>query len=233
MNTKNLPSHSDTITMPAHPAPAGLVSRRSIMNTLVKSSAIAASASVVALPVATEATPTAPFDIRQEIVGRAQRIVDVLDGAYVREGWHETFDRDRAAKFVEAVKSEVYAADNDPSQAFITDWMHDHGQSLDWLYRGACEAMIASVAERSPPAAGLPVSSDPIFAAIAAHREAWAKFVNEVHRLSKKEDILPTERREHYHITHRGTDVGKDDDPRWTAAQTEYWKASDRVDEIA
>ena len=36
-----------------------------------------------------------------------------------------------------------------------------------------------------------------------------------------------------YSIQHRGTEVGRDDDPRWTAIKAEYWAASDRKAEIA
>jgi hypothetical protein len=36
-----------------------------------------------------------------------------------------------------------------------------------------------------------------------------------------------------YLIHDRGTDIGKDDDPRWTAAQEEYWAAENAVDDIA
>jgi hypothetical protein len=51
--------------------------------------------------------------------------------------------------------------------------------------------------------------------------------------MSELESELPEERRKAYMIFERGTEIGKDDDPRWTANQTEYWAAVDAIDEIA
>ena len=89
-------------------------------------------------------------------VARAQQLVDVLGGRYVREGWNEAFDKERAAKFLEAVRDEDYAADNDPA-AIVDAWLHDHGQPSDWLYRGDPLGMICSAAAQSPAAATIAV----------------------------------------------------------------------------
>ncbi|MGA8321931.1 MAG: hypothetical protein WB774_14220 [Xanthobacteraceae bacterium] len=41
---------------------------------------------------------------RAGMVARAEQIVDRLSTCYVRESWHESFDRQRAAQFVESVR---------------------------------------------------------------------------------------------------------------------------------
>jgi hypothetical protein len=74
---------------------------------------------------------------------------------------------------------------------------------------------------------------DPILALIEAHRRASALFEEVVHRLGKLDEVIPSERRKNYHVEHRGTDVGKNDDPCWTATQNEYWTKSDAEDELA
>jgi hypothetical protein len=91
-------------------------------------------------------------------IRRAQKIVDVLGGRYVREGWNEAFDKERAAKFLEAVRSEDYTADNDPAGAVVSAWMRDHNQSFDWLYSGNPGVMLCGAAAQSPAAAAIAVA---------------------------------------------------------------------------
>ena len=90
---------------------------------------------------------------------------------------------------------------------------------------------VASVAAASPVIAASIVSAevDPISAAIEAHREAWKAFDVAVHKEDALSIEIPEDRRRHYHINHRGTDIGANDDPRWTAFQDEYWGTADRA----
>jgi hypothetical protein len=78
---------------------------------------------------------------------------------------------------------------------------------------------LAAVAPAPIPA------SDPIHAAIAAHQAAYAALDRACCRLSDLEPQIPAARRKEYRVDHRGTDVGANDDPRWTAAMAAYWTA--------
>jgi hypothetical protein len=91
-----------------------------------------------------------------------------------RDGWHEHFDQQRAAEFLHAVRKEDWNADGDPASAVVRSWLHDHSQSFDRLYNGNPLGLICGAAARSPAAAAILVGPDPIFAAIEAHRQAWA-----------------------------------------------------------
>jgi hypothetical protein len=68
---------------------------------------------------------------------------------------------------------------------------------------------------------------------IAEHRRIYAVIDEICDRLEALEEVLPEDRRKAYGIDDRGTDVGWNDDPRWTAVQAEFWAAEDRKDEIA
>ena len=80
------------------------LSRRSMMT----AAAILAAAPSVAVPAAFAAptiAATLPADIvdRAGMVARAKQIVEILGCCYVREGWHEFFDKQHAGQFVESV----------------------------------------------------------------------------------------------------------------------------------
>jgi hypothetical protein len=85
---------------------------------------------------------------RRTEVARAQRIVELLSDRVVRIGWHENFDRERAARFIENMRTYDEEDGADPRFQEILEWAYDHGQSLDWLFA----ADLVSVIVR--PAAG-------------------------------------------------------------------------------
>ncbi len=84
-----------------------------------------------------------------------------------------------------------------------------------------------------PAVAVAAVVADDAFARIAEHRQLTAALEDVCHRISNLESKLSKDRCTPRMISDRGTDVGKDDDPRWTAIQAEYWAASDAADKIA
>jgi hypothetical protein len=57
----------------------------------------------------------------------------------------------------------------DPRFHEILEWVHDHGQSLDWLWGGDPVGMICRPASHSPVATAIP---DPAFAVIESYRAA-------------------------------------------------------------
>ena len=82
------------------------------------------------------------------------------------------------------------------------------------------------------PATDTPTVDD-TFARVVRHRAIVIQLDVICDRMGKLEENIPDDCRIHYGIWDRGTDVGKDDDPRWTAIQAEYWVASDEKDAIA
>jgi hypothetical protein len=84
------------------------------------------------------------------------------------------------------------------------------------------------------PALALPAAaSDDTLARIAEHRSCVLRIDEILKVTAELEESLPEDRQRAYHISDRGTDIGVNDDPRWTANQAEYWTAEDRLDEIA
>jgi hypothetical protein len=149
------------------------LSRRSIM-TAVATIGAAAAVPALAEQVPIETTPSAlaadTID-RAGMIARAEQIVDLLSNRYIREGWHESFDRQRAAQFIESVRRFDPNADD---EHFMTMryWMPDHGQSFDWLLEGDASGMICQSAKTSAHLAG----PDPVFAAIDRYNKAADKF---------------------------------------------------------
>lgn len=131
------------------------LNRRAILAGAAALPALAGAAAVPALtvPAIVNAAPL-PADTRAATVGRAQQLVDLLSDRYVCAGWHEAFDKERAAKFLAAVQTEDYSEYTEAT-AFVNAWMRDHGQSLDWLYDGDLLGMITGAAAQSPAAAVL------------------------------------------------------------------------------
>jgi hypothetical protein len=84
-----------------------------------------------------------------------------------------------------------------------------------------------------PVAIVAPAAPDPVWAAIAAHQAAYATLDRVCHRLSDLEPQIPEDRRKEYRVDHRGTDVGANDDLRWTAAMAAYWAADAAETEAA
>lgn len=148
-------------------APPAHTSRRNLLMNTIVSVASLASASAMASPALSQEVPsTTAIDDRQRVVGRAEQMVALLRDRFVCAGWHERFDEQRAAKFLDAIRREDWSADNDPASPIVRAWVRDHGQSFDWLYTGDLVSLICGAARRSPIAAAIPTGTDPIFAAI-------------------------------------------------------------------
>jgi hypothetical protein len=81
------------------------------MSNLSRRSLVAGAATLPALAVPAVAgdtpipLPAAGDDGRAASVVRAQYIVETLSTRYIREGWHENFDRERAARFIENMRT--------------------------------------------------------------------------------------------------------------------------------
>jgi hypothetical protein len=121
-------------------------SRRSLV-------ASAAALPALAIPAVAVATtdPTA-FD-KAAMVRRAEELVDLFSDRFIRKGWHENFDKDRAAKFLENVRRFEMAAEDTDLEGEIAAWTHDHGVSNDWLIDGDPASLICYLAGHAAPMA--------------------------------------------------------------------------------
>jgi hypothetical protein len=106
--------------------------------------------------------------------------------------------------------------------------------STDHLSRRALVAGAASVPVLALPAvaAAIPAADD-TFARIVRHRVITIQLEAICDRKGKLSQVIPADRCKRSGIWDRGTDVGKDDDPRWTAIEAEYWHVSDEQTSIA
>jgi hypothetical protein len=116
------------------------------------------------------------------MIRRAEELVEIFSTRYIRDGWHENFDKARAAEFLEAVRSFNIAAQDAEHEAKIFAWTQDHGVSLDWLLDGDHKVLIAYHASHAAP----PPKPDPIFAAIEKERALREAF----HARCRYEDDL-------------------------------------------
>jgi hypothetical protein len=104
-----------------------------------------------------------------------EQIVDLLRTCHVREGWKiDDAAAERALEY-----SRQYAKDgSDPDEGrkATIDFLHSHGQSLDWVFCGDVGVMICQGAKHSERAKSIaPVTADdPVFALIETHRAASA-----------------------------------------------------------
>jgi hypothetical protein len=55
-------------------------------------------------------------------VARARHIVELLSDRFVRDGWHESFDRERAARFIENMQTFDEEDGADPRFREILAW---------------------------------------------------------------------------------------------------------------
>jgi hypothetical protein len=117
------------------------LSRRSLVAgaaTLPAAALTAGSAAIAADP----ALPPIGDTSRAAGVVRAKHVVDLLSDRFIRDGWHETFDRERAARFIENMRTFDDDDGADPRFQEVIAWVRDHGQSLDWLWDGDLVGMI-------------------------------------------------------------------------------------------
>jgi hypothetical protein len=181
-----------------------------IMSKLSRRALVASASSLPALAISTVslAAPVGPRD-REAVLARAEQMVDILRNRFVCVGWHEQFDTNRAASFLEAVRQEDYNAEpRDAAGEFVHAWIIDPGQSFDWLYLNNPAGLITGAAHRSLPTSPTATDEDPIFAAIEAHRKAFfeceqCKIDDDIDSLSDVEndvlcellEVIPTIRR--------------------------------------
>src|ERR1043166_3825708 len=79
-------------------------------------------------------------------------------------------------------------------------------------------AIAATLAGIATPALTAPALPDPVFAAIAAHKAAYARLDQACLHVSRLERTIPKERRQEWFDEDRRQGIGADDDPRWTTA---------------
>jgi hypothetical protein len=120
------------------------LSRRAILAGAASVSALAvpAAAAAVAAPPASPALAAPAADDRAATVARAEQIVELLRGCFICEGW--ALDEERAGVFLANVR-QLDPQDGDALPPII-EWVSDHGQSLDWIFRREVDGMICGLA---------------------------------------------------------------------------------------
>jgi hypothetical protein len=75
---------------------------------------------------------------------RAAEIVRTLGEGQVRDGW--TFDKARGERFLESMCN-LNSKDGDSAEmTTVLEWVWDHGQSLEWIFRGDPSVMVCRLA---------------------------------------------------------------------------------------
>ncbi len=96
-------------------------------------------------------------------------------------------------------------------------------------------AIAATLASAATPAGALPAlgAPDPAFALIAAHKAANAEHERVCRNMSDLEGQIPQEKRQEWYAGDRAKGIGRNDDPRWTAANAAYRAAFDAEEAAA
>jgi hypothetical protein len=126
-----------------------ILGRRAVLAGIMAAAAVPAAA---ALPAA--ATTVDPLSVagRHAALARAEEIVSLLRISYVREGWQI----DEAAAQRTLAFFRRYAEDGsepDDERKVALDFLHSHGQSIDWVLCGDHGGMICKLAGDSDRAA--------------------------------------------------------------------------------
>lgn len=105
----------------------------------------------------TKPSRKAPASDNAGILRRFKKIISTLQDCYVAPGWQQTFDRKTAAKLVrylerQAAGKRSYA----PLDRELYNFLHAHGQCIDYLLMGRVNAMICRLASQSPAAQAIP-----------------------------------------------------------------------------
>ena len=105
----------------------------------------------------TKPSRKAPASVNAGILRRFKKIISTLQDCYVAPGWQQTFDRKTAAKLVrylerQAAGKRSYA----PLDRELYNFLHAHGQCIDYLLMGRVNAMICRLASQSPAAQAIP-----------------------------------------------------------------------------
>ncbi len=107
-------------------------------------------------------------------VARFELMLDAIKTRHVCDGWSvDAIAGDRALKYLR----KIAAGGRERASKFdeLIQFVADHGQSLDWIFRGDLVVMICHAAAHSPRA--LRSVEDGVFAVIAEHRAAVAAYV--------------------------------------------------------
>lgn len=160
-------ANSSPIAPPARPSRRGF-----LMNTIVSAASLASAAAIPSPSVAKAS------DINQAAatLARCEQVVDTLRTKFICQGW--TMDEAGAQRALSYFRNPVVTGpgeDDDYAYWEAEAFLRDHGQSLDWVLDGDLGGMICRLAAHSRRAAAV-ATVDSIFAAIEAHRCAYAEF---------------------------------------------------------
>jgi len=150
----------------------------------------------------------------------------VLRTRHVCEGW--TMDEAAAERALSYFRKGC--PDDDDEWSATVYFIASHGLSFEWIHYGDPSVMIAQSASLSRQAAAH--GTDPIFAAIEAHKatRAHVKTVLDAHTILETE--LPRERR-CSNVDAWEETIVETDDPRWIECERAVMRAWDAEEEAA
>src|ERR1700722_17786495 len=121
-------------------------SRRAVLAGLIPAIALPIAAAV---PTVTSAMPSDPDGLdRSGALARMEQVVDLLRTCYVREGWKiDNEAAERALAFMRQFAKD--GSEPDDGREATLDFLHSHGQNLDWVFCGDVGGMICGSAAHS------------------------------------------------------------------------------------
>lgn len=109
---------------------------------------IAGPIAAFAIPAAAAAALTEDTATRDASLARAEEVVNLLRTRYVRQGWKiDEEGAERALAYCRAYATD--GSDLDEEREAALDFFHDHGISLDWIFRGDVAGLITGAASHS------------------------------------------------------------------------------------
>src|ERR1700722_3101241 len=108
-----------------------------------------------AVPTAAPAMPSDPDGLdRPAALARMEQVVDLLRTCYVREGWKiDNEAAERALAFMRQFAKD--GSEPDDGREATLDFLHSHGQNLDWVFCGDVGGMICGGAAHSERASNI------------------------------------------------------------------------------
>ena len=186
---------------------------------LVFAAGAAPAAVAVALP-----SPAIAMDNRQSAtLARFEQLLNVLHTRHIADGF--TVDETAADQALGFFKRRANGdrTDDVAGEQSAIDFIRSHGGSLDWVFDGDLEGLLAYRASHSTRAASIAFEADPLIAAIEAHDAAAIAFDNVLDAKNELEETL---------LSQEGN-ISCCDDPRWIEAEEGEINASELMDRRA
>jgi hypothetical protein len=144
------------------------------------------------LPARREASPTGR-QLYERALPRMEQIIATLESCFVTDGWHESWESGPMPKWAADVikyfrARATGARENAAEEAKVNAFVHQCGQSLDWIFAGDPGGLICKAAGNSPQSPSLQSIADRS-KAIVAREAAGLADVAEQHLVAQSEEV--------------------------------------------